>query len=562
MEAPARFDRYEVLAPLGVGGMGEVVKARAVGPHGFEKLVAIKRIRAEWAQQETMANRFIREAQIAARLQHANIVQVFDFGRHGDELFLVMELVEGQSLDDILASLAEKGKRPTLAQTLQIALDVSRALESAHGLESAKEGGPRGVVHRDVSPANVMISRQGVVKLTDFGIAAWAKHQARTSLVAGKPLYMAPEQIRGDSLDGRTDLFAVGLLMYEMIAGRRPWSGMVDPSPDASLESMDYRDPSSYTTMVPSEVDELVRSLLALEADDRPDSAGEVARALVDLSYKLQIVLDPSELRPLVGETKTDAHAPTQPSSPSRPETLVATGVSPDGVTVLASENASSTSPVTSPGAPQSRPWLWVALVLFAIGGVGFALAASGGGDDPEVAVAESPPAPEAPPASEVEPEPEPTGEAEAEAEGTPEEPELTPGSDDPVEEPTEPVAEPATATPQARTRRRRASTTSTSTTARTESATDTAPSRSPPRRGGANDGEVGTVNIAVSQAWGNLSIDGSSRGTAPVQGLELSPGRHRIRVVNPHSGLVAERTVNVVSGQTQLVQLVLSAPE
>src|SRR5690606_22788673 len=97
-----RFDRYEILAPLGAGGMGEVVKARALGPHGFEKIVAIKRIRAEWATQEAMAERFIREARIAARVQHANIVSVFDFGRHHDELFIVMEHIDGQSLDDVL----------------------------------------------------------------------------------------------------------------------------------------------------------------------------------------------------------------------------------------------------------------------------------------------------------------------------------------------------------------------------------------------------------------------------------------------------------------------------
>ncbi|MCZ7681844.1 MAG: protein kinase [Sandaracinaceae bacterium] len=139
----ARFDRYDVLAPLGAGGMGEVVKARALGPHGFEKVVAIKRIRSEWSAQESMATRFIREARIAARLQHANIVQVFDFGRHGDELFIVMEYVDGLSLDAILASLRAEGKRPTLAQTLQIGLDVGRALDGAHTL-IGEDGAPGG----------------------------------------------------------------------------------------------------------------------------------------------------------------------------------------------------------------------------------------------------------------------------------------------------------------------------------------------------------------------------------------------------------------------------------
>ncbi|RZO53172.1 MAG: serine/threonine protein kinase, partial [Sandaracinaceae bacterium] len=369
MAASTRFDRYEILAPLGVGGMGEVVKARAVGPHGFEKIVAIKRIKAEWAQQEAMAQRFIREAQIAARLQHANIVQVFDFGRHEDELFIVMEFIDGQSVDTILAALAEKRKRPTLAQTLQITLDVARALDSAHSLRG-KEGEETGVIHRDVSPANVLVSRQGVVKLTDFGIAAFSSHEARTSLVAGKPLYMAPEQIRGEALDARCDLFAVGIVLYEMITGQRPWKGMVDPSADATLDGMDYQAPSTLATGIPPEVDALVERLLQPVRERRVETARDLTKEILAVSYKCQIVLDPGELRPLIGEGPADAHAPTQPSNPSRLETLVATGVSPDGVTMLAPGSEPEVVARVGPAREKRElpMWAFAALMLAVVG--------------------------------------------------------------------------------------------------------------------------------------------------------------------------------------------------
>ncbi len=555
MSSPSRFDRYEILAPLGQGGLGEVVKARALGPHGFEKVVAIKRIRAEWAQQEVMAQRFIREARIAARLQHANIVQVFDFGRHGDELFIVMEFVDGQSLDDILAGLTANGKRPTLAQTLQIALDVTRALDSAHHLEDSS-GSLDGIIHRDVSPANVLISRQGVVKLVDFGIAAVAAQQGRTSLVAGKPMYMAPEQLRGDPLDPRCDLFAVGLLIYEMLTGQRPWKGMVDPAPGATLESMEYRPPSRYATEIPAEVDAMVTRLLEPDREARYESAAELAKEIVKVSYACQIVLDPSELRPLLGDGKADAHAPTQPSHPSKVETLVAT-VSPDGLTVLA------------PGTGDrevASPTLWqrtrssgvmpvaAALLLLGAGGTAFAVLAGSGPsgeasdpvafDGPEPVTPEPPPEPPEPPPAAIEegvdpPEPVPPSEPPVEAVEAPVEP--------PVEavlapDPTEELGDPASPP----TRRRRGRSTPT-------------PSAEGPS---APAGEPGFLDV-WSNPWSRIYVDGVLMPhNAPHRGLEVPSGRHVVRLHNPELGLSHQETVVVPPGGRALVRAELRADD
>ena len=530
MKDTSRFDRFEILAPLGVGGMGEVVKARAVGAHGFEKIVAIKRIRADWAEQEEMSKRFVREARIAARLDHANIVQVFDFGRHDDELFLVMEFVDGHSLDAIVATLAQNGKRPSVAQTLQVALDVARALESAHSLDE-------GVVHRDVSPANIMISKKGVVKLADFGIASLVAQQERTSSVAGKPYYMAPEQLRGDSLDGRADLFALGIVMYEMLTGERPWKGMVDAAPDATLESMRYRPPSELATEIPEQVDELVTKLVSPVRDERFASAAALARAIVKVSYACQIVLDSAELRPMVVAREEVAHAPTLPSNPTNLETLVATGVSPDGATMLAKEAADG--PPRSDEAPATRTpaWVWAALLLATIGGgaVAWALVADSSDADPTAALGSAPQTVEVEEIVGAEAEAEALPEAEAGAEAG-----LGAEAETPSGEGGEagalPVAETgAEALPEAE--------------VAAAAAGRRAPRRRVPRRVAEPVGEPGTLDV-FSSPWAEIYIDGVRQAqNAPARGLRVPSGRRRVRLVNPYLGRSAERTVVVPAG-------------
>ncbi|MBX3272981.1 MAG: protein kinase [Sandaracinaceae bacterium] len=560
MSSSSRFDRYEILAPLGEGGMGEVVKARALGPHGFEKVVAIKRIRAEWAQQEVMAQRFIREARIAARLHHANIVQVFDFGRHGDELFIVMEFVDGQSLEDILAGLAANGKRPTLAQTLQVALDVTRALDSAHHLEGA-EGEPVGIIHRDVSPANVLVSRQGVVKLVDFGIAAVAVQEERASLVAGKPMYMAPEQLRGDPLDPRCDLFAVGLLLYEMLTGQRPWKGMVDASAGATLASMGYEPPSRYAPEVPAEVDELVARLLAPDREARFESAAELAKAIVKVSYASQIVLDPSELRPLVGEGRADAHAPTQPSSPSQPgkvQTLIAT-ISPDGLTVLA---PGSVTPAVSAAPPRARGGgvLPVALLLGVLGAGGIAFAVFGSAETASDQPATFAAATESPPEARTaragdDASSEATDEVADEATA---EPSVAAGGGEPA---AEPVEAPAAATlglrrperPAACEGRGRAR----------GAAVVRGRARPPGARGEAPAeaaGEPGLLDV-WSSPWARIYVDGALMPhSSPHRGIPVASGRRVVRLHNPELGLSYQETVYVPPGGRALVRAELRA--
>ncbi len=207
--------RYELLRPLARGGMAEVYLARRRAA-GVEKWLVVKRIRAAFANDVRFLDLFVREARLSMSLAHQNIVPVFDFGRIDDQVFLAMERIEGKDLGTSL----ERATRPMPALLAAfVTSECCQALDYAHHRKSP-EGTPLGIVHRDVTPRNVLLSWSGEVKLTDFGIAALAG-DATTKLI-GTPAYMAPEQARGEPIDARSDIYAVGLVLREMLTGQRP----------------------------------------------------------------------------------------------------------------------------------------------------------------------------------------------------------------------------------------------------------------------------------------------------------------------------------------------------
>jgi eukaryotic-like serine/threonine-protein kinase len=216
--------KYRLDTRLGSGGMAEVFTGSTVGAEGFSRRVAIKRILAGFSENPAFAQMFVAEAQISSGLQHPNIVSVLDFDRDADgRLFLVMELVEGKDLDGLSAT----GTLP-FSVVIHVISEVLRGLGYAHNLPMSSDGDDmRGLVHRDVSPHNVLVSWEGAVKVSDFGIAkARAASNASASVfIKGKPQYMSPEQANGQPLDGRSDLFAVGVMLWEMLTGQRLFVG-------------------------------------------------------------------------------------------------------------------------------------------------------------------------------------------------------------------------------------------------------------------------------------------------------------------------------------------------
>ncbi|MBA3499832.1 MAG: serine/threonine protein kinase, partial [Deltaproteobacteria bacterium] len=214
------LERYDVLDRIAVGGMAEVFLAKAYGAHGFEKTIAIKRILPELARDPEFEARFIAEAKVAVRLSHANVVQVLDFGRIGESLFIAMEYVDGLDLAAMLRKFKDEKRMVPLPAAFHIAIEIIRALDFAHS---------HNVVHRDVSPSNILISRAGEVKIADFGIAVAAQpHRlsgAGPKRVMGKWRYMSPEQTRGDTLDTRSDLFSAAAVLHELFTGDKLFPG-------------------------------------------------------------------------------------------------------------------------------------------------------------------------------------------------------------------------------------------------------------------------------------------------------------------------------------------------
>ncbi len=218
------YGQYRLIDRVASGGMGEIFKAKFLREAGFEKIVAVKRILPGLAEHPGFEDRFCNEARLAARLNHANIVQIYDFGKHSGSLFLSMEFVDGVDLANLLDRLRDHGEALPLTLSLRIIADVCKGLDYAHRLKD-ESGRELKVIHRDISPSNILISFEGEVKLTDFGLACAREEAGRdVDKLAGKICYLPPEQVRGDPSDRRSDIYSVGLVLYEMLYGRRAFS--------------------------------------------------------------------------------------------------------------------------------------------------------------------------------------------------------------------------------------------------------------------------------------------------------------------------------------------------
>ncbi|QSQ27908.1 protein kinase [Pyxidicoccus parkwayensis] len=223
-----QLGKYQLVRKLASGGMAEVFLAKAAGPMGFEKTLVLKRILPHLAEDPAFVEMFLGEAKLAAQLEHPNVVQIFDFGEAEGSFFLAMELIDGPTLRKLVKRAQEVPLPPTLCAKL-VALSAE-GLAYAHDFRDPATGELLGLIHRDVSPDNILVSRQGAVKVVDFGIAkvAGQSHRTQTGVVKGKVAYMPPEQLQTKPLDRRVDVYALGVVLYELLTGRRPFDAMTD----------------------------------------------------------------------------------------------------------------------------------------------------------------------------------------------------------------------------------------------------------------------------------------------------------------------------------------------
>ena len=289
------IDRYVVLEHLSEGGMGAIYVGKKLGAGGFEMEVVLKQLLPEFTQQEEFIDLFLREAKLSATLDHANIIHTIDLVTAGGEYFIVMEYLPGGDLRTLLRKAKRRGKRFSVKAAIYITREVLSALSYAHAKRDL-DGHPLRLIHRDVSPSNVLLSYAGEIKLTDFGIAKAATHTSLFYKVKGKIGYMSPEQAKSEALDHRSDLYSIAVCMYEALTGERLF---VHAGLTTSAEEI-YAQPvpqvSRKVPGVPAELDQIVSKALALDANARFQTAGEFQEALMRLAHRHGLLMSAPEL--------------------------------------------------------------------------------------------------------------------------------------------------------------------------------------------------------------------------------------------------------------------------
>jgi tetratricopeptide (TPR) repeat protein/tRNA A-37 threonylcarbamoyl transferase component Bud32 len=287
---PTRFGKYLLLEKLATGGMAQLYRAKIIGVEGFEKFIAIKQILPHLAHEEELITSFIDEAKLAALLNHQNIVQIYDFGSMEDSYFITMEFLFGKDLRAVNAKAKEKGSPVSLENALFLISKVCAGLDYAHKLKDF-QGKSLNIIHRDISPQNVFLTYEGDVKIVDFGIAKAASQSTITQvgMIKGKVAYMSPEQAAGKVIDHRSDIFATGILLYELVAGRRMFQG------DDTLQILSKVREAEFTPLgtlkggLPEKLYDIVAKALAKEPEDRYQSLADMQADIEECIFRLNL---------------------------------------------------------------------------------------------------------------------------------------------------------------------------------------------------------------------------------------------------------------------------------
>ncbi len=293
--------RYNLIERLEAGGMAEVFLAEATSVQGFKKRVAIKRVLPHLASHTNFIGMFLDEARLGARLTHANIVSVFDIGKSDNSFFIVMEFVDGTNLKKIMETLRLKRQPFPLKDVIYIAMEACRGLSYAHELVD-DDGNPVELVHRDVSPPNILISKRGEVKVTDFGLAKARTQLERTDpgVVKGKFSYLSPEVANGESVDARADIFALGVCVWEMLSGRRLFLGETDYETVQAVSGADVPSLVGDHAEVDPQFEAMLLKSLSRKPDDRFQTAREFGDALASYLFHHQMKVTSYDIANLV----------------------------------------------------------------------------------------------------------------------------------------------------------------------------------------------------------------------------------------------------------------------
>jgi len=441
-----RYGRYETLQPIASGGMATVYLGRVIGSAGFERRVAIKVMHPHVATDPEFIDMFLDEARLAARIHHPNVVGTLDFQRLNEGTFLVMEFIEGASLREVLRALRKRRQRMPIGTAVRIMVDALSGLHAAHELRG-DQGDLLHVVHRDVSPHNILVGADGITRITDFGVARATARltSTRGAKIKGKIAYMAPEQM-GPHIDRRADIYSAGVVLWESLTGRRLFKADHEGALIAQILAGAERSPRQMIPVIPDSVDAVCMRALALHPDDRFPTAAEFADALENAAISSNVrIPTPRQLAAFVHQYKVPIGTSGPPSQEEGPPDSVTAPQSYSGIPASASQPSVASSHGSSqlsgigavhsqraqPPPPRSRLRIFggvlLGLALVSIGGAA-ALVQSGVVVSPIPLPWQRQPAASEPAGETTAPEPEPAAETAA-----PEEPSAPPEAPVPV---------------------------------------------------------------------------------------------------------------------------------
>ncbi len=299
--------RYRIIEKIDAGGMAEIYRGEAVSIEGFARPVAIKRILPAMCTDPKFVSMFLDEARLSMQLTHANIVQIFDLGKADDTYFVVMELIEGLNLRRLMQKSIDAAKPFPIPLACYLTMEVCRGLAYAHEKEGV-DGVSLGIVHRDVSPPNVLISKQGEVKITDFGLAKAASHATATDagVIKGKFAYLSPEVVDGKEVDPRADVYALGIMLWEMLTGRKLFAGKTDMETVELVRKGDVAKAGSLRPDVDEELDRVLLKALARNPKRRHQSARAFEAALAGYLFKNNMRVTASDVAAWLRELDDD----------------------------------------------------------------------------------------------------------------------------------------------------------------------------------------------------------------------------------------------------------------
>ncbi len=588
-----QFGRYYLVDRIAVGGMAEVFKARTFSDGGFQKLLVIKRILQHLGGNEEFIEMFIDEAKISVELQHPNIVQIYDFGRIGEEYFLAMECVEGKDVKGILRKMAERRRVLPPEFAAFVAIEMCKGLDFAHKKMNL-HGEHMGIVHRDISPSNILVSYNGEVKIADFGIAKAENslYNTKDGVLKGKFEYMSPEQASGEKVSHLSDIFATGIILHEMLTGRRLFKTDSDIRTLNKIKAVDIEPPSATNPNVPARLDEIVMKALSQDPAARFADGRAMQTALLEFIYPSTPDVVHESFKRFIRELFAEEIDAERTRLQEGSKVAEQMWNQDPGLELEPEWEEPASTAHTIQTAPKRSLALPIAGGLVVLAALGTALFFAT--RPPEVI--EAPPIEAAPQLGSIQLRIEPAdlpvrvllgGREVGQGSGTVLIPDVVPGADLPLRVEAEGYAPHEETIDLVGNERLRLPLTLQSLTdpsppppveARPGEVEAPAPGRgaapptveTPPRRGqkappvetpaaagrdpAAAPAGPGKVNVNIRGGWANVFIDGRQIDQTPLVGFEIPAGTHSIRVVNEAAGVDETKTITVTAGELSKV--------